>query len=57
MPGILCSKHTAPYDIIEKLNHVARRLELPVDLKHVQNVLHISQLKKYVPYPDHAIII
>jgi len=40
---------------VEKLNPVAHRLDLPIDLEHVPNVFHILQLRKYVLDPDYAI--
>ena len=49
-------RYIRPYEIIEKLNPVAYRLDLLVNLKHVHNIFHISQLRKYVLDPDHAII-
>jgi len=51
----LSPRYSGPYEIIEKLNPVAYCLDLPVELKHVHNVFHISQLKKYTPGPNHAI--
>ena len=45
-----------PYEIIEKLNLVAYRLDLPVELEHVHNVFHISQLRKYISNPNHTIV-
>ena len=42
-------KYIGPYEIIKMLNPVAYRLDLPVELKHAQNVFHISQLKNDVP--------
>ena len=35
---------------------MAYRLDLPAELEHVHNVFHISQLRKYVPNPNHVII-
>ena len=52
----LSPRHIGPYEIIEKLNPVAYRLDLPVELEHVHNVFHISQLRKYIPDPDHTIV-
>jgi len=54
--GKLSPRYIGPYEIIEKLNPVAYRLELPTELEHVHNVFHISQLRKYIPDPSHAII-
>jgi len=45
------SKIYLTIEIIEKLNLVTYRLDLPVELKHVHNVFHISQLRKYIPDP------
>ena len=55
--GKLSPRYISPYEIIEKLNPVAYRLDLPAVLKHVHNVFHISPLKKYVPNPNHVIMI
>ena len=44
-----------PDEIIEKLNLVAYRFDLLVELEHVHNVFHISQLKKYVSNPNYVI--
>ena len=49
-------RYITPHEIIEKLNPAAYRLNLLVVLEHVHNVFHISQLRKYVPKPNHAII-
>ena len=54
--GKLSPRYIGPYEIIEKLNPVAYRLELLAELKHVHNVFHISQLRKYMPDPDHIIV-
>jgi len=53
----LSPRYIKPYEIIEKLNLVAYRLDLPFDLEHVHNMFHVSQLRKHVPDPNHAIII
>ena len=54
--GKIESKYIGPYVIIERLNPITYRLELPVELEHVLNVFHISQLRKYIPDPDHTIV-
>ena len=41
--GKLSPRYIGPYEIIDKLNPVAYRLDLPVELEHVHNVFHISQ--------------
>jgi len=53
--GKLSPRYIGPYEIIEKLNSAAYRLDLPVKLEHVHNMFHISQLRKYIPDPDHTI--
>jgi len=52
----LSPRYIGPYEIIEKLNPIAYPLDLPVELEHVHNVYHISQLRKYIPDPDHTIV-
>jgi len=53
--GKLSRKYIGPYEVIEKLNPVAHRLSLPTELEYVHNVFHVSQLRKYVPDPNHVI--
>ena len=48
-------RYIGPYEIIEKLNPVAYRLNLPTELEQVHNVFHVPQLRKYVPDPNHII--
>ena len=40
--GKLSPRYTGPYEIAERLNPVAYRLELPTELEHIYNVFHIS---------------
>jgi len=54
--GKLSPRYIGPYEIIEKLNPVTYRLDLLIELKHVHNIFHISQLRKYVPDLNHIII-
>ena len=54
--GKLSPRYIRPYEIIEKLNPVAYRLDLPVELERMHNVFHISQLRKYTPDPNHAFV-
>ena len=51
MPGKLSTRYIGPYEIIKKLNPIAYRLDLPVELEHMHNMFHISQLRKYTPDP------
>jgi len=52
----LSPRYIGPYEIIEGLNPVSYRLDLSVGLEHVHIVFHISQLRKYTPDPNHAIV-
>jgi len=54
--GKLSPCFIGPCDIIKKTNPVAHRLALPPELQHAHDVLHISQLRKYMPDPMHAIV-
>jgi hypothetical protein len=49
--GKLAPRFIRPFKITEKRGEVAYQLELPLQLSDVQNVFHVSQLKKclYVP--------
>ena len=57
MRGKLNLRYVGPYEIVEKLNLITYRLDLPIDLEHVHNAFYISQLRKCAPDTDHAIII
>jgi len=54
--GKLSPRYIRPYEIIEKLIPIAYRLDLLIELEHVHNVFHITQLKKYLSDPDHTIV-
>ena len=54
--GKLSPRYIRPYEIIEKLNPVPCRLDLLVELEHVHNVFHISQLRKYILNPNHTTV-
>ena len=44
------------YEIIEGLSFVAYQLDLLLELKHVHSVYDTSQLRKYIPDPDPAVV-
>ncbi|XP_057444252.1 uncharacterized protein LOC130736433 [Lotus japonicus] len=44
-----------PYHIIERVGKVAYRIALPPFLSKIHDVLHMSQLRKYIPDPFHII--
>ena len=53
--GKLSPRYIGPYEIIEKLNIVAYRLNLPTELEHMHNIFYISQLRKYVSDRNHIL--
>ena len=53
--GKLSPRYIGACEIIEKLNSVAYRLNLPTELEHVHDVFYISQLRKYVRGSNHII--
>ncbi|GJU10155.1 hypothetical protein Tco_1132551 [Tanacetum coccineum] len=44
--GKLAPRFIGPFEIIEKVGHVAYRLELPKELNGVHDTFHVSNLKK-----------
>ena len=56
MRGKLSPRYVGHCEIIEKLNPIAYHLDLSVELEHVHNVFHISQLRKYILDPDYTIV-
>ena len=44
-----------PYEILDRVGPVAYRLALPPSFGKVQNVFHVSQLRKYAFDPNHII--
>jgi len=51
----LTPKFIGPYQITERVGPVAYRIALPPFLSNIHDVLHVSQLRKYVPDPSHVI--
>jgi hypothetical protein len=51
----LTPKFIGPYQIIRRIGPVAYQIALPPFLSNIHNVLHVSQLRKYVPDPSHII--
>ncbi|XP_057785074.1 uncharacterized protein LOC131002630 [Salvia miltiorrhiza] len=48
-------KFIGPFEILERIGHVAYRLALPPNLPDVHDVFHISMLRKYVYDPKHVV--
>jgi hypothetical protein len=50
--GKLAPRYIGPFRILEKRGEVAYQLELPPQLSDVQDVFHISQLRKCLRIPE-----
>jgi len=55
MEAKLSPRYIGPYLITQRVEMVAHRLELPLELPRVHNVFYVSQLHKYVQDPSHVI--
>ncbi|XP_070660565.1 uncharacterized protein [Malus domestica] len=53
--GKLSPRYIGPYMIIERVDEVAYRLELPPKLSKMHDVFHVSMLRHYVSDPSHVI--
>ena len=53
--GKLHSRFIGPYRIIERVEEVAYRLELPPEMERIHNVFHISMLKKCITDPTQLV--
>jgi hypothetical protein len=53
--GKLAPRYIGPFPILERYGPVAHRFQLPKTLSAVQNVFHVSQLKKCLRVPDRTI--
>ncbi|KAA0052385.1 pol protein [Cucumis melo var. makuwa] len=49
--GKLSPRFVWPFEVLERIDPVAYRLELPPSLSAVHDVFHVSMLRKYVPDP------
>ena len=45
--GKLSPRFIGPYEILERIDPVAYRLTLPLDLANLHDVFHVSMLRKY----------
>jgi hypothetical protein len=48
-------RYIGPFSIIQRIGKMAYRLELPPELKGIHDVFHVSQLRQYIPDPEHVI--
>ena len=53
--GKLSPRYIGPFEIVDRIDLVACRLDLPEDLARVHNVFHISMLRKYISDPSHVL--
>ena len=53
--GKLSPRYIGPYDVIEKVGPLAYRLKMPAELSRLQDVFHVSMLRRYRADPSHAI--
>ena len=51
----LSPRYIGPYRIVERIEEVAHRLELPSYLDRIHDVFHVSMLRKYIPNPSHVL--
>ena len=53
--GKLSSRFIGPFEILERIGTVAYRLALPPNMSGVNEVFHVSMLRKYTPDPAHVV--
>ena len=53
--GKLSPRFIGPFPILDRVGEVAYRLALPTSLGGVHDVFHVSQLRRYIPDPSHAL--
>ncbi|TYJ96331.1 pol protein [Cucumis melo var. makuwa] len=53
--GKLSPSFVGPFEILERIGPVAYRLALPQSLSAVDDVFHVSMLRKYVADPTHVV--
>ena len=53
--GKLSPRFIEPYEMIKKVDPVAYRLALPLELEKIHNVFHVSMLRRYRSNPSHVV--
>ena len=48
-------RYIGPFEILQRVGTVAYRIALPSELSHMQDVFHVSMLRKYAHDPMHVI--
>ena len=51
----LAPRYVGPYPIIEKSGRVAYKIQLPLEMRAIFNVFHVSQLKKCLRVPEEIV--
>jgi len=51
----LNTRYIGPFEMLNKIGPVAYCLALPPKLERNHNVFYVSQLRKYIPDPNHII--
>ena len=51
----LSPRFIGPYEVIEKVDPVAYRLALPLELENIHSVFHVSMLRRYRSDPTHVV--
>jgi hypothetical protein len=51
----LTPRFIGPYQILKRVGPVAYQVALPPHLSSLHDVLHVSQLRKYIPDPTHVV--
>jgi hypothetical protein len=55
MKGKLPPRFSGPYPVISRVGPIAYRLELPESMSDIDNVFHVSQLRKCLQVPENHI--
>ena len=53
--GKLSQRFIGPYEVLERIGHVAYRLTLPLELAKLHNVFHVSILRRYRSDESHIL--
>jgi len=53
--GKLTPRYIGPFEILQRIGPVAYHLALPPMLQGIHDVFHVSQLRRYIPDPEHVI--
>jgi len=51
----LDTQYIRPFEILERIRPLTYRPALPLEMKKLYNVYHVSQLRKYISDPSHIL--